>query len=305
MSPYLTGAALVILSAAAFGAMPIFARYAYAAGADPTSLLFIRFTAAGLVMLVFTRLRRLPLPRGRRLLPVIAMGALGYFSQSLSYFTALTLAPAGLVALLLYLYPALVTGLSVLVLKERLSLVKVTSLLLALAGAVLVIAPTGFTGGTAHPLGIALGVLASAIYSVYILAGSRVLKHTAPAQASTLIMLSAAGSFGLLAAARSAAGLGGLHLPQTMGGWWAVAGITLISTVLALGTFLAGIARVGPSTGSLLSTLEPVVSVLLAVLLLGESLAPLQTAGGALILSAVLVLTAGERPAARQNASTS
>jgi drug/metabolite transporter (DMT)-like permease len=297
VNPYLTGAVLVLISATAFGAMPIFARYAYTAGVDPATLLFIRFTGAGLVLLALTRLRRQPLPQGRVLWAIILMGSVGYFGQALSYFTALTLIPAGLVALLLYLYPALVAFVAALMFKERLTAPKAGALVLALAGAALVIAPQGgmVSSGQVQPLGIVLGLLAAVIYSGYILVGSRIIKHAAPAPVSMVIMFSAAVSFaGLLAVRRLTTGEG-LHLPQTAGGWWAVAGLTLIATVLAMVTFLAGIERIGPTSGALLSTLEPAVSVVLAVLLLGEGLSPLQAAGGTLILSAVFVLTGGEK----------
>jgi drug/metabolite transporter (DMT)-like permease len=297
VNPYLTGAVLVLISAAAFGAMPIFARFAYTSGVDPATLLFIRFTGAGLVLLALTRLRRQPLPRGRVLWAIILMGSVGYFGQALSYFTALTLIPAGLVALLLYLYPALVAFVAALMFKERLTAPKAGALVLALAGAALVIAPQGgmVSSGQVQPLGIVLGLLAAVIYSGYILVGSRIIKHAAPAPVSMVIMFSAAVSFaGLLAVRRLTTGEG-LHLPQTSGGWWAVAGLTLIATVLAMVTFLAGIERIGPTSGALLSTLEPAVTVVLAVLLLGEGLSPLQAAGGTLILSAVFVLTGGEK----------
>jgi drug/metabolite transporter (DMT)-like permease len=305
VNPYLTGAVLVIISAVAFGAMPIFARFAYASGVDPATLLFIRFTGAGLVLLVLTRLRRQPLPRGRLLWVIIIMGSVGYFGQALSYFTALTLIPAGLVALLLYLYPALVAFLAAVLFKERLTIVKAGALVLALAGAGLVIAPQGgmVSSGQVQPLGILLGVLAAVIYSGYLLIGSRVVKHAAPAPVSLLIMFSAAVSFAVLLAVRRLTTGEGLHLPQTAGGWWAVAGLTLIATVLAMVTLLAGIARIGPTSASLLSTLEPAVTVVLAVLLLGEALSPLQAAGGALILSAVFVLTGGEKKSLARKAA--
>jgi len=59
---------------------------------------------------------------------------------------------------------------------------------------------------------------------------------------------------------------------------------------------MAGIERIGPTNASTVSTLEPVVAVLLAGLLLGESLSPLKIAGGVLILAAVVILTrAGQR----------
>jgi drug/metabolite transporter (DMT)-like permease len=304
MNPYLSGALLIIISAVAFGAMPIFARFAYAAGADPVTLLLLRFTTAGLFLLAWTWIRRLPLPKGRTLAAVIGMGLVGYFGQAMSYFTALTLIPAGLVALLLYLYPALVTGMSAVLFKERLTPLRGAALLLSLSGAALVIAPAGRVSesGPIQPLGIFLALLAAVVYSGYILVSSRVMRSADPVSTSMVIMLSAAVSFGLLAAARGLAGEG-LHLPQTGGGWWALGGLALVSTVLAMVTFLAGVARVGPTNASLLSTLEPVVSVILAMLLLGESLAPVQAVGGALILAAVLALTGLENKTGVQKAA--
>jgi uncharacterized membrane protein len=121
------GLLLIAISAASFGVMPILARFAYAAGADPITTLWLRFGIAAVVMTSVMLVRRMPFPRGRVLLGLVLMGALGYSGVSLAYFTALTMASADLVALLLYLYPALVMVLSVVLLRERLSRIKVGS----------------------------------------------------------------------------------------------------------------------------------------------------------------------------------
>jgi drug/metabolite transporter (DMT)-like permease len=54
--------------------------------------------------------------------------------------------------------------------------------------------------------------------------------------------------------------------------------------------FMAGLARVGPSTASIASTVEPPFTVALAWIVFGETLGPLQLAGGAFVLSAVVLL---------------
>ena len=97
-----TGVVLVIISSVSFGAMALFARFAYADGVTPISLLFIRFTLAAVIMIGIARMRGEAMPRGRTLLGFALMGGVGYVGQSLSFFTALTMANAGLVALLLY-----------------------------------------------------------------------------------------------------------------------------------------------------------------------------------------------------------
>jgi drug/metabolite transporter (DMT)-like permease len=71
-------------------------------------------------------------------------------------------------------------------------------------------------------------------------------------------------------------------------------GIVLVATVIPVATFLAGLERIGPTNASMLSTLEPVVTVLLAGLLFGEHLAPITILGGGLILVAVILLTRSE-----------
>ena len=115
----LYGVLLIALSSASFGAMPIFARLAYASGTDPISVLFLRFSLAALFMIIFLKARGIPLPRGRHLITLSLMGGLGYVGQSFCYFTALTMVSAGLVALLLYLYPAFVMVLTAVFFKAR------------------------------------------------------------------------------------------------------------------------------------------------------------------------------------------
>jgi drug/metabolite transporter (DMT)-like permease len=86
---------------------------AYAAGADPITVLLIRYLIAGGILLVITLIENKPLPRGKILLGLIGMGVFGYVGQSFFYFNALNLASTSLVALILYLYPVLVTFFSV------------------------------------------------------------------------------------------------------------------------------------------------------------------------------------------------
>lgn len=280
MSSRTLGVLLVVVSATAFGALAIFARLAYADGADVTAVLFLRFSIAAVVMAAILRLRGRRWPRGRLLLALLAMGGIGYVGQSLSFFTALTLVPASLVALLLYAFPPIVMVLSVVWLGERMTAVKAVALVLALAGTVLTIGPE--LGG--ERLGIVLGLSAALIYAVYIVVGSRVTPRAGPLSASAAIMLGAAVVYGVLVVVQRPA------FPGTVGGWGAVAGLAVISTVVAITTFFAGMERLGAADASTLSTLEPAVTAGLAAAVLGERVTPVQLAGGALILTAVVVL---------------
>lgn len=279
----ITGAALVAVSAAAFGTLALFGRYAYAAGMDSVTILFLRFSLAALLLAGLLVARREPWPRGGVLLRLVGMGAVGYVGQSLAYLNALHFASAGLVALLLYLYPAFVAALSVLVLRERLPRPKLLALGLALAGTALTVGPAG-----GQALGILLAIAAAAIYSVYILVGTHVMRQVSAVQSSTVIFASAGAALGVILLFTRP------HWPQTGAGWLVMAAIVLVATVLPVVTFLAGLERIGPTNAALISTLEPVVTILLATVLLGEALQPLTLLGGALVLAAVVLLTRGE-----------
>jgi len=278
------GVAYVAASALCFGAMPVFARRAYADGVDPRTLLLLRFTAAAAVMWALVAWRGTRLPRGRGLYTLVGMGAVGYAGQAFSYFTALTMASAGLVALLLYTYPALVALLSWLVLRHPLSRLQLAALAMALLGSLLTIG----RAGDGAPLGIALGLLAALIYSVYILVGARLPADVTPT-ASTAVVTTAAAVVYVAAAL-----VAGVRLPSSAGGWAAILAVAVIGTVLAIAFFLAGLERLGAVRTSVYSTLEPAFTLALAALLLGEEVSALRLGGGGLILGAVLLLARAE-----------
>lgn len=196
------------------------------------------------------------------------------------FFNALNYASAGLVALLLYLHPAIVTIAGSIFLGYRLSVVKCIAIAAALAGTAMTIG--GDSSGSLT--GVVLGICAAFIYSGYILVGSRMLKSESPLAASTVIMISATAVYTVLNAAT------GTNFPATVAGWLAAACIALISTVVAMITFFAGLKRLSPGDASTISTLEPLVTVLMAAVFLGEPLTTLKVTGGVVIVLSLIAL---------------
>jgi drug/metabolite transporter (DMT)-like permease len=277
--PDVRGLALIAVSATAFGAMAIFARYAYAGGADVLGALIARFTLAGAILALVMLATRRPWPRGRPLAVAILMGGIGYVGQAVCYFAALNYASAGLVALLLYAYPTLVCLLGAAFMNEKLTPRTIGLLAVSFLGIALTLG-----GGHGTPMGIALALGGAALYSVYIVVGARELKNTDSLAITTVVCLAAATTLLIASVFRAP------HFPETAPGWLAAAAIALVSTVLAILTFFAGLKRVGPAVASIASTLEPVVTVALAWLLLGETLSVIQVAGGALVLASAMWL---------------
>ena len=291
-----TGVALCLVSACGFGLMAIFAKEAYAAGLGVTALLAARFVLAASLLwaIVALRARRARAgagagaparaaarPTRRVILAGLGLGAIGYAAQAGFFFSALRHIDVSLTSLLLYTYPALVFCGAVALRREHVTRWKALALLLASGGAALVLLGGG-TGGL-EATGVALALAAGASYAAYILVAEGVVARIDAFLLAALVATGAATTF-------LVAGLIGGALAFPAGGWIWIGAIALFSTVLAIVTFMLGMERVGASTASILSTVEPVVTVGLAVALYGEVLGPPQILGGVLVIAAVVAL---------------
>jgi drug/metabolite transporter (DMT)-like permease len=274
------GALFALTSAACFGVMPVLTKVVYDDGPGVYGVLSVRFTVAALLLLLLARLRSEALPRGRQLRDLALLGGIGYVVESLCYFSALSRISAGLTALLLYLYPALVVVLSAVVFRHRPTRTATMCVIGATVGTALTIGPVagGQTGG------VLLGLGAAVSYATYIVLSARAIEGLGPFATSAVVMGSCAVVYDALAVATHA------ELPHSGQAWAALAGVTVLGTVVAVTAFFAALPLLGPADTAVLSTLEPVVSVLVAAAVLGERLSAVQVMGGALVIAAVVVL---------------
>jgi drug/metabolite transporter (DMT)-like permease len=89
---------------------------------------------------------------------------------------------------------------------------------------------------------------------------------------------------------------GGSLDPTTVpGGAWLPLVAFGTFSALAVQAFYGGVGRIGGARAALLSTIEPVYTISLATLLLGETLTPVQLVGGALVIGGVLLAETGGR----------
>ncbi|HEY0398298.1 MAG TPA: DMT family transporter [Acidimicrobiia bacterium] len=294
------GLAACLLSATGFGALPVLGKAAYDAGLGPLSLLWGRFGLAAVAFwLVVAFVVRPARPPARFVVAGLLMGALGYAVEAGLFFVALERVDASLVELLLYAYPAIVTAVALGAGREAPAPRLLAALALATLGVMGVFA--GSLASGVDPIGLGLGLGAAVVYAGYVLAGERVVTAVHPVLLAALVATGATASF-------TAAGLvhGGLPYPRTAAGWESVAVIAAVATVVPMATLFAGIERVGAPTASIVSTFEPVVTVVLAGLFLGESLSLVEATGAAGVLLAVRLLArrpGGARPLSRSPGS--
>ena len=278
------GIAFALASAAGFSTLGLFAKLIYSEGFSVAQALAWRFTAAAALLwiVVFATRRRLPKP----LLPVLLLGLFGFAPQAGLYFLTVSILDPGIASLLLYLYPSFVVLFGFLVFKKKPSRVQLFALGLALAGSVV----TFWKRGEYPIVGIALGALVGVAYGAYLVAGERVLAKVDSISATAVIMLVAAAVYWTFAMAGAP-----FKAPSSIPAILGVLGVSVLATVLPITTLFASMRRIGAADASLVSTLEPVLTVALSAIVIGEKLGPARVAGGLLILSAVLVLDLAPR----------
>ena len=273
------------LSATCFAAMPVFARAVYADGVDPGTLLLLRFTLAAAVLLAVAW-RQAAGPCGGTLAGMVLLGGL-YVGQSLTYFVALTMTSVALLGLLLYLYPVAVAVLASLVFAIPLTR---TRRPVAGAGAEWRLADDRTAGQRQLAGHRARSGFGADLFRVYP-------RRDAPyADGRTGMVVGDDHRHDGDDLCRPG-GRARRSVADRVLGWAAIVAIALVSTVVAILSFMAGLKRVGPTDAATLSTLEPAMTAVLAVVLLGERLGPLQILGGGLIVSAALVVARSDAPA--------
>jgi drug/metabolite transporter (DMT)-like permease len=280
------GAGLLAVSGAGFATLAILAKLAYAQGMRLLEILDLRFGGAALILIIFLLVRRTRVYFGfRRTLPLLLLGVVGYAVQASLYVGALQRIPASVCALLLYSYPAFVALLDWAVNRRRPTRMEWLAMGLALAGVVLTSGRIGPVS-TLDRLGVALVLCSAAWYAGFILASSRVIPRAGSLVGTAWITLGAFCTFTILGALT-----GELPTELTASRASIMLAMVVFSTILPIGTFMAGMVRVGPTAAALLSTLEPAFTVLLAAVVLREALTPAQIVGGALVLAAVVLLS--------------
>jgi drug/metabolite transporter (DMT)-like permease len=282
------GIILVVLAAMGYAFLPILAKFAYEAGLSGQETVTWRFfIAAPLIWLLVRRIETgnpstLP-KRG-----LVLLGVLFSFAALVAFFS-LERIPASTFIVLAYLYPAIVAVLS-LFNGENLPLSGWLALPLTIIGVALTVPEVftrGFTG--LDTTGILLAFANAVLYSVYILISSRLLRGQNALPTASAISISAS-----LASLLMIGAISGLRLPQTLQAWIFVAAIAIVCTVLPITAFFAAIQKLGAPQAAILSTLEPVLVVILSMLLLQEKMLPIQWLGAALIIGASVLLQAGK-----------
>lgn len=277
----------ILAAAIGFAFMPTIVKTVYNhSNLEALDLAVWRFVLAAPLMWILVGLRtRSKGPARGKGIPPISSAFIGllFAVAVLCAFFALQRLPGSTYIVLFFTYPAMIVLLSAL-LGEAISPRAWLALALALVGVGLTV-PDFVVPNAVDPVGAILALANAAIVAAYYLMARRALAGVEDISRASAHMMGAALLILLLSVP-----VRGLQLPQNPATILGLLGMATLGTVLPVFATNIAIQRIGPARASLVSTIEPVLAMVVAMILLGEVIVPLQWLGAALIVGSVVIL---------------
>jgi len=295
-NPNSLGVALIIVSSIGFGLAPTFATFSYRNGGNAVGTLLARFTVATLLMLIVRKVssRQAKWPRPLLFGQLFLLGALGYFTATILYFTAIQNIDSGLAITIFYCNPVIVVLLSWWLLGNKPSRIIVWCLVSTLIGVTIAAGQVG----NADTISVILVLIVAVEYAFYMIISSKVLPKVDLFTGVTIVMFGAASSFAIYALIAPSSVE--VIFPNAINGWVSVLMLAVVATVIPTATLYAGMNLIGTGKTAVIQTFEPVASILAGVIFLSEPLTVPRIIGATFVIGAVGVLaTAESRSSAR------
>ncbi|HYN62186.1 MAG TPA: DMT family transporter [Rubrivivax sp.] len=282
---------MLLLLACMFGGNHVAARIALDHGVDVVTAVAVRSLVTAAVVAAIVMLNRLPLRLSRRQLKVMPLIGLLVSIQSYCLYSAVARIPVGLALLAFNTYP-LWTALAAWSIyrhrPERAMLIAMPVILFGLALALDVAGAASGLGARSHwgqiGGGVAFALVAAATFGLVL----ALTQHEVADLDGRLRTALTMGMVGVLALIATIA-QGGAHWPDASAGWWGLAALTLLYGT-AFTIMFTLLPRLGVVGSSPILNVEPVAALLMAWLLLGQSIAPIQVVGALLVVGAVMAL---------------
>lgn len=286
------GDILIIIAGLFWGSMGIFVRHLNGLGFTSIQVACVRLVTAGIIFALILLIKD---PKGFRIsikdIPLfLALGLVSILFFTCCYFTAIRLMTMSTAAILLYTSPIWVMVLSVIFLKEKITSRKITALILAFAGCVLV---SGF-GGKVTLTGVLAGLGSGLGYGLYSIFGTFALKKYKPLTVTCYTFLIA--GLGSVFVSDPADLISKISAAESMPKLFGFIVLTAIVTaVIPFLLYTVGLNMTTASKAAVLATVEPAAATLFGFFVMKETIGPAAICGIVLVFAAITVLSVQPR----------
>lgn len=276
---HMKGYLFAVLSAVIYGCMPLMANYIYDDGVNPLTLVFLRnlFSLIPLAILAYRERKTLKVPLSK-LPSIVLISLLGCCITPILLFSSYRFIASGTATVLHFAYPAIVVIVGILFLRKKPQLSNILSVLLCVIGISLFYSPQE----TLNPTGSALALLSAVTFAAYVIFLSRfdTSKISGFLFSFYIALISCVSTLFICLATNS------LALPSTAFGWGLCVIFSLLVTTGAVVLFQQSTFLIGGERASILSTLEPITSVIIGVVVFGDPIGIRIVIGSLLVIAA-------------------
>jgi drug/metabolite transporter (DMT)-like permease len=287
----LVGVVFALVAAIGFSAKAILVKLAYIDAVDPITLLALRMAFSLPFFLVVAakanRNKRSQKLTARDKLAVVGLGLIGYYLASYLDFLGLQYISAGLERLILFLYPTMVVIISALIFKHRIGQTALYALVISYAGIALVFMHDMHVLQHDALSGSVLVFASALCYAIYLVGAGHTIARIGATRFTGYVMTVACAACLVQFAVTHP--LEALNLPVRVYGL-SIA-MAVFSTIMPAFLLAAAMRRIGSVHTSMIGSIGPVSTILLAYVFLGELMSPEQIAGSVLVLAGVLMIS--------------
>ncbi|CAN1721699.1 EamA domain-containing protein [Hyphomicrobium sp. 1Nfss2.1] len=290
------GYACAATGAAFFSTKAIFVKLAFTEQVDASLMLAYRmlfatpvFVAIGIWAYAQRRAKGLPPPEASSVIWAVLVGFLGFYVASAFDFAGLQYINAGLERLVLFTYPLFVMFIGAALYRQPITAFGIAAALVTYAGLAIVFITDLPTGGHDTVIGMLLVLGAAISFAWHQILAKRCIVPLGPVLFTSIALSSA----GIFCVAHHLI-FGGGNFAASPRFLWLSFGCAMVATVLPTFLINAGLSRTSPQAVSMIATLSPIVTIGLAIQLLGEPFTLPDAIGSALVLAGVGVFTWGD-----------
>jgi drug/metabolite transporter (DMT)-like permease len=276
--------------AALFSTKAIFIKLAYMEQANAALMLALRmaismpfFVGVGLYTVYQLRRDGKHLPSLNMLMRASLVGFIGYYISSQLDFAGLIYITAQLERLVLFTYPIFVMILGYFFFGARITWLSIVAALITYLGLVVVFIGAVPTGGTNTYIGTALVLGCAITFALYQLLSKKIIS----AMGSVLFTSIALSASGLASIIHFMVVSRGFDFSSSSRFFWLSFGTAIIATVIPSFLVNAGLQRIGPQSTSMISTISPLITIALAVWILGEAFTYADALGSLMVIAGI------------------
>ena len=277
------GYTFVLISAVIYGCMPLMAKYIYADGVNPLTLVFLRnflaLPSLAILALINDKTLKVPL---KVLPPISLVSFLGCTITPILLFSSYQYLASGTATVFHFIYPAVVVVCELLIFKKKARLGNILGVVLCLAGVCCFYTPGQIPNLTGSLLALGSGVL----FASYILSLSFFKEKMGTGFLFSFYIALSSSIFTLLIGIFT----NSIMLPSSLNGWLLCLLFANLVTTGAVVLFQQGAFIIGGEKASILSSVEPATSVIVGAIVFLEPMSIPVIIGSILVIGASIVV---------------